>query len=252
MFGFFANRRFQPKWIPTLVAAVLVPGLVSLGYWQLSRAEDKRALIGQFAEGGVTTQDLTATNVLDLPQLQSVIVRGRYDNAHQVLLDNMPSELNNKRSRPGYHVLTPLLSDNGEIVMINRGWVPLGATREQLPLIDVLEQPRTLRGRLADLPRAGIQMSTIIDSTAWPKVLNFPTITELTKLYSKPLLPKIVLLDPDQPDGMLREWSKRYSFGDFGPERHLAYAVQWFGLAVTLMILYLLSQFRRPQDTITS
>jgi len=49
-----------------------------------------------------------------------------------------------------------------------------------------------------------------------------------------------VLLDPAAPDGYRRNWRP----SDFGPERHIGYAFQWFALAVTLVILYLAWSFR--------
>jgi surfeit locus 1 family protein len=245
----FANRRFRPKLVPSLVALVLVPGLMSLGFWQLRRAEEKRVLTAQFAVGESTTQELTAANVATLPLLQTVTVEGRYDNAHQILLDNMPSE-QSRRTVTGYHVLTPLITGN-DIVLINRGWIPLGSSRAQLPDINVTEQMRLLRGRLVDLPRAGIHLSAATNDGTWPRVMNFPTYAELSAVFGQRLLTKIVLLDPAEPDGMRRDWSKRYSFGEFGPERHIGYAVQWFGLAATLVVLYLLSQFRKPSDELS-
>jgi surfeit locus 1 family protein len=245
---YFANRRFRPKLVPSLIVLALVPGLMSLGFWQLRRAEEKRVLMAQFTMGAITAQDLTASNIKDLPPLQTVIVRGRYDSAHQVLLDNMPEQSTSQGTLTGYHVLTPLVADGGHITLIDRGWLPLGATRAQLPVVDVAEQSRVIRGRLTDLPRAGIPLGNSTSNDVWPKVMNFPTYDELRSLFGEQLLSKMVLLDPAEPDGLQRNWSKRYSFGEFGPERHIAYAVQWFGLAATLAVLYLVSQFRKPSD----
>jgi len=61
-------------------------------------------------------------------------------------------------------------------------------------------------------------------------------------------LPRIVLLDPSEPDGYEREWSARYNFSEFGPERHTAYAVQWFGMALALLVIYVVVNLK-PLDT---
>jgi surfeit locus 1 family protein len=248
----FAQRlkldRFKPTLAGTLAVLALLPVLMCLGFWQLRRAEEKRELIASFDAGASTTQQLTATNAGELPLLQNVMVYGRYDAARQILLDNMPSSKDAaNRTRPGYHVLTPLQLNERDIVLIDRGWVPLGTSRESLPDIALpeaaLHEPHSVRGRIAELPRAGMHMPSA--SGAWPKVLNFPTLTELRTLYGDGLLPRIVLLDPAEPHGFQRDWSTRYSVGEFGPEKHIGYAVQWFGLSGTLVVIYLVIGFRK-------
>jgi surfeit locus 1 family protein len=241
--------RFKPNVAGTVATLVLLPLLLNLGFWQLRRADDKHALIAQYDSGASTTQQLGADNVATLSLLQNVVVYGRYDASKQILLDNMPSSKNAaNRTRPGYHVLTPLMLNERDIVLVNRGWVPLGQSREILPNIEIsnaaLNSDISVRGRIAELPRAGMHMPTTT-ATTWPRVLNFPTLAELRALYGDGLMPRIVLLDANEPNGFERDWSTRYSVGEFGPEKHIGYAVQWFGLAATLFIIYLVTGLRR-------
>jgi len=241
-----ARRRFKPTLAGTVATFALLPLLLSLGFWQLRRAEEKRTVIAQFAVGAATTKNLSASNVNDLPLLQQVIVQGHYASAQQVLLDNMPASKDAAGfGHPGYRVLTPLISDTGQLVLVDRGWVPLGQTREDLPDIKVEDQTRTIRGRLADLPRPGIRLQGAPDKPSWPRVLNFPTLPELQAIYGKTLLPRIVLLGENEPDGYRRDWSARYSVAEFGPEKHIGYAVQWFGMALALLVIYVVLGFRQ-------
>jgi surfeit locus 1 family protein len=78
-------------------------------------------------------------------------------------------------------------------------------------------------------------------------LLNYPTLAELRALYGEKLLPRIVLLDAVESDGFERNWSARYNFSDFGPDRHIGYAVQWFGLALGLLIIYLFVSLKPVQ-----
>ena len=94
-----------------------------LGAWQLGRAEQKRSLAADFAGGGPAIEWRQLPP--GAPRYQRVQVRGHYDPAHQFLLDNMSHE-----SVAGLQVLTPFLLDDGSAVLVNRGWVPWGATRE--------------------------------------------------------------------------------------------------------------------------
>lgn len=244
-----ANRRFKPTLAGTLTTCLLLPILIGLGFWQLSRAEEKRALLAEFQLGSATTQQLSSNSIERMPSLQQAIATGHYDASRQILLDNIPytgtANSGLRNGQPGYHVLTPFKLADERIVLVNRGWLPLGSQRNQLPAINVNEQPRSIRGRVKELPRPGIRMGVAAQTNNWPRVLNFPTLTDLRAAYGDKLLPKILLLDPSEPDGFARDWSARYSFGEFGPDRHLAYAVQWFALAVTLCVIYGIVNFKR-------
>jgi surfeit locus 1 family protein len=82
-------------------------------------------------------------------------------------------------------------------------------------------------------------------------VLNFPTLQELQSLYGTTLLPRMVLLDESEPDGFVRDWTARYSVTEFGPEKHIGYAVQWFGMALALLVIYIVLGLRQgaaPSD----
>ena len=234
-----ANRPFKPTLAGTLAVLALLPILMSLGFWQLRRADEKRTIIDQFAGGASTTQLLTVANATELPYLQHVMVQGRFDSTRQVLLDNMPSSRDvSGFGKPGFRVLTPLAIEGGQLVLVDRGWVPLGRTRADLPDVAVSDALRTVHGRLAELPRAGIRMQGEPAPQTWPRVLNFPTLPELQALYDKTLGPRIVLLDDTEADGFKRDWSSRYSIGEFGPDKHIGYAVQWFGLSLALLVIY--------------
>ena len=76
--------------------------------------------------------------------------------------------------------------------------------------------------------------------TAWPRVLNFPRQADLEAVLGAPVEARILLLDPDLPDGYERAW--RPALG-FGPERHLGYAIQWFAFAVVLLVIFVALSF---------
>ncbi len=245
------HRQFKPSLIGTVATLLLLPGLISLGFWQLRRADAKQALIDRLHEGASTTQTVSANNVDALPLLQQVTARGRYDGAHQILLDNMWSTKNAMVDgkpvgvKPGVNVLTPLVLDDGHILLVNRGWQPFGRTRADLPSVNVDGQSRSVRGLIGGIPEPGLRIRNASDgSTAWPRLLNYPTPAELKALYGEQFLARILLLDGAEPDGFERDWTTRYNFGDFGPDRHVGYAVQWFGLSFALLIIYIVVSFR--------
>jgi surfeit locus 1 family protein len=234
------SRIFQPTALTTLAAAAAVAALISLGRWQLHRADQKRALYDAFARGTDSVRTLDAATP-ELARYQHIQAAGSYDSGRQVLIDNM----SNTQDRAGYYVITPFRLAAGGWVLVNRGWIPLGASRVDLPRIDVPTTVREIRGRVDHLPRAGIQIGDRIPlAPPYPVVANFPTRAEIAALLREGPwtgAAQVVLLDAAEPDGYLRDWQPP----GFPPARHVAYAVQWFGFAAALAIIYVLTQFRR-------
>ena len=218
--------------LPGLLLAVFFCLSLALGRWQLHRMHEKEALFADFASGKSTTEPLSRVDPDSVARYQHVIVLGRYDTAHQVLLDNMTHD-----GQVGYRVLTPLsLTSHKEgaatAVLVDRGWIPAGVTREQLPDVTIGENMRGLSGILDDPPRAGIRMKAAPGS-GWPRVMSYPSMDELRQALDRHLFPRIILLDADQADGFVREWKP----STFPPERHLGYAITWFCLAATVAVV---------------
>lgn len=227
-------------------AALTVFGVaffIWLGFWQLGRAEQKQALLDQYATAQKSQVEITTQNAASLPRYQRAQVSGRFDPAHQILLDNMPSHT----GQAGYRVLTPFETPAGWL-LVDRGWLPVGSTRSQLPDIRVGNGERALTGTIDELPRAGLQLATPpVDTNApWPRVLSFPEQPALEQQLGHKLLPGLLLLDASQPDGYERIWEAHLGFK---PERHIGYAVQWFAFAVAAVILFVITSFRTKKAT---
>jgi surfeit locus 1 family protein len=218
-------------------------GLCSLGAWQLRRASEKQDLMQQAEQGRMQVLPLNAAMAPMMARYQRVTLQGRYEPAQQVLLDNMPSNGPSSKGEPGYRVLTPFRLDDQSLVLVDRGWVALGKDRQQRPQIDVDTQPRQLTGMLDELPRPGVRAGDAgVQAGVWPQRLNYPTLPELTQLYGPALQSRIVLLDAEAADGFERLWQIELGFG---PERHLGYAVQWFGMALTVFIIFIVVNLKR-------
>jgi surfeit locus 1 family protein len=231
------RRRFRPGVPATLFTAFFLPLLLALGAWQVDRAGAKQDLYDDFAAGGESVVLEGQSRGLDeLRRYAPVRATGAYLPDRQLLLDNMV-----EGGTAGYRVLTPLLLEEGQAVLVDRGWVPRNFSSPALPAIDVDPAPRTVSGQLDHLPRPGIVLMTELPP-GWPKVVQFPDLDELSSVLGLRLVPGLLLLDPAEPDGYRRDWRP----SDFGPERHVGYAFQWFALAVTLVVLYLVWSFRKP------
>jgi surfeit locus 1 family protein len=232
------SRTFAPRPFTTLLTIVLVAMLISLGMWQLRRADEKRVLFDSFAAG------TDVTRIIDfgtprLPRYQHIVASGHYNQARQILIDNMVNA-----GRAGYFVITPFALAGGGWVLVNRGWVPLGASRAERPAVAVAGDTRQVRGRCDHLPSPGIQLGTRGKlAPPYPVVAAFPNHAELAQLLEESTWTKatdLVLLDPAEPDGYVRSWAPP----GFPPMRHIGYAVQWFGLALTLLVIYVVTNLR--------
>ena len=233
------NRTFAPRPLTTLLTLALIAMLLSLGRWQLHRAAEKRVLYDAFAAGSDITReiDLKTPKVM---RYQHIEAFGRYDATRQVLIDNMMNA-----ERAGYFVITPFALEGGGWVLVNRGWVPLGGSRAERPAIPVDGGIRRIRGRADNLPSPGIRMGNREAlRPPYPVVADFPRHAEVAQLLNESLwtpATELVLLDAKEPDGYVRNWAPP----GFPPLRHVGYAVQWFGLALTLAVIYAVTNFRR-------
>ncbi len=203
------------------------------GFWQLGRASEKRDLEVRFASGSAagTLQQLVTNEAAPGFRYRLVRLTGRYDPEHQLLLDNISHQ-----RQPGYQVLTPFTTAGGT-VLVNRGWVPADGDRRILPDIRVGGGTREVVGRIEWLPRPGIDLPAAAPpaDAPWPRRLLFPTGQQASAQLGIPLRDYQLLLDPGAADGYVREWKP----GGMGAATHMAYAVQWFGLALTAVVIYL-------------
>lgn len=222
--------------IATVATAAAVLLFVALGNWQLGRAAEKRVLDEEFSRAEAALPLPPAS--IAVPRYQRVTANGSYDTDHQFLLDNM-SESGNT----GVHVLTPLLLSDGNAVLVDRGWVPFGTTRDSLPDVAVPATPRTVAGRLDQLPRPSIRLKAA-PADGWPRLASFPEMKELASQLGRELHPRLLLLDPREADGYLRNWQVPGTTY----VRHLGYAIQWFAFAATAVAIWLALSLRRERE----
>lgn len=235
--------QFHPSLWPTVVTAVLLPVLIGLGVWQLQRADYKRGLLSQYAR--LTTLPPTSLNatvaddsVASLPRYRHVEAQGHYDSAHQILLQDMQ-----QGDRVGYEVLTPLVLEPGrETLLVNRGFVAKTAGMNTLPDVSVSSGMRKVQGILGILPVPGLRLGQTTVPPGWPKLMLYPRHRDLTQLYDGRLLQAVLLLDHAQPNGFVRNWQPNIGFP---PVRHDAYALQWFALALALLIIWIVVNSKR-------
>ena len=227
-------RRYRFDWKLSLLTALLLPLLLSLGFWQLRRAEEKLELQAQYtARQGELPVALERLNPEDDLQYRQVELAGHYDNAHNFLLDNRIHE-----GRVGYDLITPFLTDTQRVVLVNRGWLPQGATRAELPAFEAIEGTRTVRGTVYVPVGEQFTLGVLNEGDTWPQVIQAldPVAAGTRAGYrAANVFPYSVRLADGAPGVLVRDWP----VVSMGPERHQGYAVQWFAMALMLLGLYL-------------
>lgn len=218
------------NWKLALLALVFFCLFSWLGVWQLQRASQKSVLMKSFAarmaQEPLTVQDLAVPQRFSRLKLQ-----GKFDAQHTFLLDNKTFH-----GQIGYEVYTPFKADGLETtILIDRGFIPLHTNRAILPTLQTPAQTVTIIGML-NLPPSYVALGEMRESerTSWPQRIEYIHLDKIAKLLRTPLFPYIVTIAPNDPAAYAVEWKAVI----MGPERHRGYALQWFALALTLLILF--------------
>jgi surfeit locus 1 family protein len=233
----FGNCRLVASWWMTILTVVGVALFALLGRWQWHRADEKRAQVAAFAAGATDfSSELGRRSTGELARYTQLRVHGRYEPEHQFLLDNMTHA-----GRAGYQVLTPFRLDDGRLLLVNRGWLALpGERRDVLPDVGMADNGEVnIGGRVDVLPLVGLMSGQVPPGTdaSWPKRTSFPTMDQLAATLGQSIEPRQLLLAAGEPQGFVRDWQDA-TIG-FPPERHVGYAIQWWGLGALSLFLYL-------------
>lgn len=235
------HYHFTPKLIPTLATLILLPILISLGHWQLTRADQNRQLIHNYTTRSAMPP-LSEKNLITPPEnlnFHLIQLTGEYDNQHTILLDNKIYH-----DQVGYQVLTPLVLTNHKTVLINRGWIAQGISRQTLPAIANANGRQIIMGTIRT-PEKSFTLGPNEIAVSWPLLVQQIDFSDLHKITGKEYYPVIIELNPDQPNGFVRDGSPVFNVT---PQRNIAYAFQWFSLALTLIIIFISVNLRRRPE----
>lgn len=229
-------RRFRPGWAPTVAVLLMLPLMVSLGFWQLDRAEEKRALLQVFAERSAAPP-LAAEQLPDIaePVYRHVRLRGRFDAAHSVLLDNSVRD-----GQAGVELIQPFHDQSSDLwLWVNRGWLPW-PDRRQAPAFDTPGDTLNLDGRIYAPPGSTFHLQPDPASERWPRLLTSLDPPALWRQLQREGFTYEVRVMPG-PAALRTDWQ----VVTMGPEKHVGYAVQWFAMATVLAGIYLFLGWRR-------
>lgn len=227
---------FRPRLVPTLIMVPAVLALVGLGTWQLDRLAWKTALNAERAARlAAPPVRLEASAPATAPEdFRRVTVAGRFDHAREFHLGPR-----SHKGQPGIHVLTPLVTEAGWTVMVDRGFVP-----------DALRDPaRRALGQIAGPTEVtGLARRTAMPGRFTPA--NEPDRNQwffvdlaamAARAGSGTIATFYVEAGPEPvPGGVPIGGLSPHQL----PSNHLSYALTWYTLAVALVAIYILSERR--------
>lgn len=228
-----------------LIVFLLVQTLLNeLGFWQLNRAKEKQVRIYQLQKGSesviTSLADLTERQIA---QFQTVELFTEFKLRTTLLLDNKI-----RNQRPGYqvlHIVRDINSDKN--LLINRGWVFAGDDRDRLPEVTLPNQSWKVKGRIYPiedeaLKTASARIENISRAIRLP-VLDKQIVTDIEGRLNVELEPYVVRLSKNSEASLETDWV----WTNMSPEKHLAYAVQWFSLALAFLIVSLVASIKKGE-----
>ena len=230
---------FRFRWIPFIAALIAVAIGVSLGNWQMRRADQKetieKSLFSREAAPPVVLNSALAS--IDDIEYRRVIADGEFVRDWPVYLENGPHD-----GKPGFHLLMPLkISGSDRYVLVARGWLPRDpADRTKLPAIETPQGAVRIKGVARRNPGQLLQLGEASDLRPGAIVQNI-SVDEVAKASGFAMQPFVIEQHGEAADGLVRDWPRPSS----GIDKHLGYAFQWYALAATAFIFFVVTGFRR-------
>jgi len=219
------SRFFIPA---SLIIATLVL-LISLGFWQLDRADEKRAIEDQIASANSgDVEFVTSVELLKDKEYYHVRLQGSYIGDKQFIYDNQIVD-----QISGYYVLTPfILKGASKAVLINRGFIPWSGRRDKLANVDIGEKLTEAKVQIS-IPIKRMELKVSETTGDFPVLIQALNLDEMSTIASLDFASVIGLLNPESENGFVRQWEPYTG----SIERHIGYAIQWFLMAFVLAFI---------------
>lgn len=234
---------FTPRFGFGVLALLGILFFCRLGVWQVQRAHEKKMML-------VAAQAFERKAPVDwqpnqpLPaQYERIRVQGCFG-PMILLLDNQHYE-----HQVGYHVLSLLQVAHGAILLVDRGWVPGDVTRMRLPVVDSPVACVSLMGSSYYPSLRPWLVGSMFEKTEPHRaVIEYVDPPLISQFLHKSVYPFIIRLDPHEANGYVRAWP----IVSMPPERHYAYALQWFGMALVVLILFIVLTVKKTHERCSS
>lgn len=254
------TNKKSPAWkrpLLLVLGLIIILLMLRLGVWQLSRAEEKRATLTELVQQSELPA-LTAAKLFSGPESDSknkfrkVKLKGVFRNDATIFVDNQVVN-----GQVGYQVVTPfIISDLAKPILIARGFIGVGKSRDILPSVPKILDTVEIEGRL-NAPFAKPPLwdddYPVFDGSRW----QYLPISELSQQLHLDLFPLMVELATinnasnvenslTMDDVLIRKWP---AINDQWVAKHQGYAFQWFAMALAFFIACLILLLKSKKQT---
>jgi len=215
--------------IPSVLIVATIAFLTSLGFWQLDRANEKRAIEASIQKANTGIVELIADeNRLLEKEYYQVRLKGQYQSNKQFIYDNQIVD-----QVSGYYVLTPFkLESQPSTIIINRGFIPWNGDREKLADVSIKKTKSEIKVQISK-PIKRIELKSSEIGNNFPVLIQAVDLVKMSELAGIDFSSMVGLLDASMDDGFVRKWEPYTG----SIEKHIGYAVQWFLMAIVLGII---------------
>ncbi len=228
----------RPKWSLTIATAAAMALLLGLGFWQLDRLQQKNALIARIAErmesAPVPAPEFRASRNIEF-EYRRVTATGIYRHDLEI-----PLHAIGRGGRPGYRIHTPLERDSGDLILVNRGWVPKAMKDPASRRAGLLPGLVTVEGILR-IPSAKARFAPenqpATNEWYWLDLELAASERQLDRLAWYIVM---AAADPDSP-GPPHGTTAALKVTN----NHLGYMLTWFSLALALAVIFTLYHHRK-------
>ncbi len=239
------SRRWQrPSVFAIVLTTIGIALFVRLGIWQLDRAAEAQSLLAAFAAAPQAPFEEFARVSLAPPpdRYPHVRVRGHFVAERGYLRDEQVR--GGKLGVEAYAAF--VVAEGAAVLLVDRGWIAWSREPGTPPALPPLPAGEvSVSGVYAPFPGSGIRVggNALAAQTTWPKLTLAIRAPEIAADLAQSLLPRVLLLDADLDSGFLREWTPNM----MSPERHQAYAFQWFAFALAAVAMFVVLHYRKVQ-----
>ena len=216
-------------YIPASLIVATLALLISLGFWQLDRADEKRAIEDKIAIANSENVELVvSTEFLKDKEYYHVRLQGSYVDDKQFIYDNQIVD-----QISGYYVLTPfVLNGDSKTILINRGFIAWNGRRDKLADIGVEDELTEVKVQISK-PVKRMELKAVEITAEFPVLIQAIDLDVMSAIASLDFISVVGLLSPEYENGFVRQWEPYTG----SIERHVGYAIQWFLMAFVLAFI---------------
>lgn len=206
--------------------------MLTLGQWQYQKGE----YISNMQDKINERKYLPPVSMEELPHDREdqiflpVTVRGKFDTEHHFYFDNRIVN-----GVAGYDIFTPFRMDDGNVILVNRGWLKQGRTRQDLPEFETVSSEVSFKALMDRPPSKDFLLAEDVHSTvSWPMVLQYVDTEEISDMLGYEVMPMVLRLDKDADHGFYRE----IPVLRLDSAKNTGYAFQWYAMLAALLVIY--------------